>query len=297
MQGLDHGFSQVACRGSSSTSGSGGSGSSGVVWNFPIDVTFKTTNAHGWPRLVVSVYSMDMFGRFVIRGYGSLLIPTVPGQYTRYIRTFAPASSSYLQAFLGWLTGNLPEFYDSRFVASSEGREVVRVQSTGIVRIRINVTTRGLASHGYTTGGPPDAPDLDIEAAFAPSVSSHIGRTALSSSSGGNIPARSGSTTELRKSFSGSVNGEGSSLSSSSSVTTEKPKLESTMTGDEQRDIGRSDERRNREVVRSVEDVAPGGRDRERDSERGRDRERGGEQQRERNSISTSSARRPVVGL
>ena len=297
MQGLDHGFSQVACRGSSSTSGSGGSGSSAVVWNFPIDVTFKTTNAHGWPRLVVSVYSMDMFGRFVIRGYGSLLIPTVPGQYTRYIRTFAPASSSYLQAFLGWLTGNLPEFYDSRFVASSEGREVVRVQSTGIVRIRINVTTRGLASHGYTTGGPPDAPDLDIEAAFAPSVSSQVGRSALSSTSGGNIPMRSGSLSEQRKSFSGSISGDGllssSSSSASSSLMTEKPKLEATMTGDEQRDIGRSDERRNREVVRSVEDVAPGGRDRERDSERGRDRDRG--EQRDRTS--TSAARRPVVGL
>ena len=141
------------------------------------------------------------------------------------------------------------------------------------------------------------AVDLDIEAAFAPSVSAHIGRTALASSSGGNIPVRSGSTTELRKSFSGSVNGEGSSSSSLSSVTTEKPKLESTMTGDEQRDIGRSDERRNREVVRSVEDVAPGGRDRERDSERGRDRDRGGEQQRERSSNSTSTVRRGVVGL
>jgi B9 domain-containing protein 1 len=289
MQGLDHGFSQVACRGSSSTSASGGSGSSSVVWNFPIDVTFKTTNAHGWPRLVVSVYSMDMLGRFVIRGYGSLLIPTVPGQYTRYIRTFAPASSSYLQAFLGWLTGNLPEFYDSRFVASSEGREVVRVQSTGIVRIRINVTTRGLASHGYTTGGPPDAPDLDIETAFAPAIAANIGRGVLSSSSGGNTSIRSGSATELRKSFSGEL---------SSTITTEKPKLETTMTSDEK---GNIEEKRNREMVKSVEDVAPGGgRERERDTERGRDRdrERDRSETRERNtSTSSSSSRRPVVGL
>lgn len=105
----------------------------------------------------------DIFGRFVIRGYGSVLVPTVPGKYVRCIRTFAPVSSTYLQAALGWLTGNLPEFYDSRFVASNEGREVVRVQSTGVVRIQMNVMTRGMASHGYTTGGPPDAPDLDAE--------------------------------------------------------------------------------------------------------------------------------------
>jgi hypothetical protein len=108
---------------------------------------------------------------------------------------------------------------------------------------------------------------------------------------------RSGSLSEQRKSFSRSISGDGllssSSSSASSSLMTEKPKLEATMTGDEQRDIGRSDERRNREVVRSVEDVAPGGRDRERDSERGRDRDRG--EQRDRTS--TSAARRPVVGL
>ena len=26
-----------------------------VVWNFPIDIAFKSTNAFGWPRLVLSV--------------------------------------------------------------------------------------------------------------------------------------------------------------------------------------------------------------------------------------------------
>lgn len=49
VQGVDHGFSQVAQKGSSADAS--------VVWNFPLDVTFKAMNAHGWPRLVVSVYS------------------------------------------------------------------------------------------------------------------------------------------------------------------------------------------------------------------------------------------------
>lgn len=47
-QGMDHGFSQVALKGSSSDAS--------VVWNLPIDATFKSTNPQGWPRLVVSVY-------------------------------------------------------------------------------------------------------------------------------------------------------------------------------------------------------------------------------------------------
>ena len=34
---------------------------------------------------------------------------------------------------------------------------VTRVQSTGVVRVQINVLTRGMAAHGYTTGGAPDS--------------------------------------------------------------------------------------------------------------------------------------------
>ena len=49
MQGIDSGFSQVAQKGSA--------GDASVSWTFPIDVTFKSTNPFGWPRLVVSVYS------------------------------------------------------------------------------------------------------------------------------------------------------------------------------------------------------------------------------------------------
>lgn len=120
--------------------------------------------------LTASFCVQDLFGRYVIRGYGSVLIPTVPGKYTRYVRTFAPVSSTYLQGFLGWMTGQLPEFYDSRFVASNEGREVVRVASTGVVRVQFNVMSRGMHSHGYSTGGPPDAPDLDAEGTSVPRV-------------------------------------------------------------------------------------------------------------------------------
>jgi hypothetical protein len=107
----------------------------------------------------------DAFGRYVVCGSGSALVPTVAGRYTRVVRTFTPASSTWIQAAMGWLTGNLPEFFDSKFLASNSGREVVRVRSTGSVRLSFNVTSRGLAGQGYTTGGPPDAPDPDAEGA------------------------------------------------------------------------------------------------------------------------------------
>ncbi len=51
-----------------------------LVWNFPIDVTYKSTNAYGWPQLVVSVYGLDYLGRDVIKGYGCMHLPTCAGR-------------------------------------------------------------------------------------------------------------------------------------------------------------------------------------------------------------------------
>ena len=51
-----------------------------LVWNFPLDVTYKSTNAFGWPQLVVCVYGSDVFGRDVVKGYGCTHIPTCAGR-------------------------------------------------------------------------------------------------------------------------------------------------------------------------------------------------------------------------
>ena len=82
-----------------------------AVWNFPIDVTFRATGAHGWPQLVVSVYGTDVFGRAdVIIGYGSVHLPMAPGRHELYIRTFRPLASSLLGRLQSWLLGQRPEF-------------------------------------------------------------------------------------------------------------------------------------------------------------------------------------------
>lgn len=121
-------------------------GENTLVWNFPVSHTFESTNVFGWPRIVLSVrrlgrdpprsgashlpapvpsqvYGMDRLGRDVVRGYGALLLPTAPGHYTRYVRMFAPVSSSYLKEMVAWLTGNPSEYVDSKVVAKGEGRE------------------------------------------------------------------------------------------------------------------------------------------------------------------------------
>ncbi|XP_072772062.1 B9 domain-containing protein 1 isoform X2 [Nerophis lumbriciformis] len=121
--GLEEGITQITCKGSQA--------SHKLIWNFPLDVTFKSTNPSGWPQLVVSVYGPDVFGNDVVRGYGATHIPITPGH---------------------WLMGRRPEYTDPKVVAQGEGREVTRVCSQGFVTVCFSIMMKDLKKLGYDSG-------------------------------------------------------------------------------------------------------------------------------------------------
>mmetsp|Transcript_72821 Transcript_72821/g.171270 ORF Transcript_72821/g.171270 Transcript_72821/m.171270 type:complete len:191 (-) Transcript_72821:51-623(-) len=143
IAGLDDGITQTAALGTGSDDL--------LVWNFPIDITFKSTNVFGWPQLVVTVYGHDALGRNVILGYSSVHIPTSSGQHTVYARCFRPVSSSLLQQFLGFLRANPPEYINVAQPSRSVGRDVTRVKSKGVIKITLNVVARNLTECGYAS--------------------------------------------------------------------------------------------------------------------------------------------------
>ncbi|XP_049557967.1 B9 domain-containing protein 1 isoform X5 [Orcinus orca] len=89
--GLEEGISQITSKSQDARRA--------LVWNFPIDVTFKSTNPYGWPQIVLSVYGPDMFGNDVVRGYGAVHVPFSPGRHKKTIPMFVPESVSKLQKF------------------------------------------------------------------------------------------------------------------------------------------------------------------------------------------------------
>jgi len=100
--GLDTGLSQTSCKNLSYSDEQ-------IIWNFPIDVSFNTTNVFGWPRIALSVYGIDYFGRDVIRGYGSALVPLSVGQHRIEIDMFVPLATSFINDVISWIMGNPPE--------------------------------------------------------------------------------------------------------------------------------------------------------------------------------------------
>uniref|UniRef100_A0AC11CR21 B9 domain containing 1 n=1 Tax=Ovis aries TaxID=9940 RepID=A0AC11CR21_SHEEP len=113
--GLEEGISQITSKSQDARRA--------LVWNFPIDVTFKSTNPYGWPQIVLSVYGPDVFGNDVVRGYGAVHVPLSPGRHKKTIPMFVPESTSKLQKFTSWLMGRRPEYTDPKVVAQGEGRE------------------------------------------------------------------------------------------------------------------------------------------------------------------------------
>nr|CCA22412.1 sporangia induced hypothetical protein [Albugo laibachii Nc14] len=141
QHGLDTGLSQIAYGESRRKDG--------ITLNFPIDISYTTTNLFGWPRVVLSVYGLDLLGRDVVRGYGTTYLPTAGCNVVREIPLFKPQSSTLLQHWTAKLSATQPEYYDSRFIAQNEGRAVTRVSSGGKAVLRLNTMTRGMMEHGY----------------------------------------------------------------------------------------------------------------------------------------------------
>ncbi|XP_063444456.1 B9 domain-containing protein 1-like [Mytilus galloprovincialis] len=119
------------------------------VWNFPLDVTFKSTNPHGWPQLIVHAYGIDFLGNDVVRGYGVCHVPITPGNHKLRLPMFVPESTSMLQKFRAWTFGTRPEYVDVKVLGQGEGREVTRVRSQGFITVSFNVVMKDMKKLGY----------------------------------------------------------------------------------------------------------------------------------------------------
>eukprot|EP00439_Symbiodinium_sp_Y106_P056540 s2313_g7.t3 len=150
VTGVPDGITQLACSSIAATSApSWRGGLSEVVWSFPLGLVYKSTSPFGWPRLVVTVYGTDLCNRRVVKGYGSVHVPCQPGRHTRTIRLYCPLSSSPLTRLLGALFGNPAQLVDPRILAGTDGREVIRVQSGGKVRVNFDVLLKDTEPFNY----------------------------------------------------------------------------------------------------------------------------------------------------
>jgi B9 domain-containing protein 2 len=125
--------------------------SEAVSFNHPIDLHYAQLAMTGWnaPRICVQLFTLDMFGRRAIAGYGFVHIPTDPGHHRLEITCWRPngTSSEELQRFF---LGNTPALVSNEPIYSTAWRDRPRIQTcaAGKVFVEIFVVTRNTKFHG-----------------------------------------------------------------------------------------------------------------------------------------------------
>ena len=124
-----------------------------VVWNCPIDISFKSPNPFGWPQLVFCLYSVDPSSADASNtpclAYGVTHVPLNAGQHDTVVRLFALEPSSPFQALQGWFLQKPPQLKDPAMLSRGEGRELTRTASQGTISVKFNVVVKDMASMGY----------------------------------------------------------------------------------------------------------------------------------------------------
>ncbi|GKT34448.1 B9-type C2 domain like protein [Aduncisulcus paluster] len=109
-------------------------------FGLPISTTYKATNLFGWPRLVFGLYGRDWLNRDIAKGYGSVLLPVMPGKHSLSVSVFRPVVGSPFERFLRWVAGAPPEFKSLAFLAGTDGRNAVSSVSEGKLTLTVHST-------------------------------------------------------------------------------------------------------------------------------------------------------------
>ncbi|GLV34472.1 B9d1 [Carabus blaptoides fortunei] len=121
-----------------------------IVFNLPIDITYKSTNPYGWPQFVISVYSAT-----TLQGYGRVHVPFQPGLHSLNVPLSKPAPTTYLGYFASFF-GYQPELVQASLLASGEGSHLIKMISNGHASLSMNVLIKGLQDMGYDVGSVND---------------------------------------------------------------------------------------------------------------------------------------------
>eukprot|EP00638_Chattonella_subsalsa_P022530 CAMPEP_0117877090 /NCGR_PEP_ID=MMETSP0950-20121206/13979_1 /TAXON_ID=44440 /ORGANISM="Chattonella subsalsa, Strain CCMP2191" /LENGTH=604 /DNA_ID=CAMNT_0005731003 /DNA_START=6 /DNA_END=1821 /DNA_ORIENTATION=- len=118
-------------------------------WNHPIDIHLSTiTSIQGGPRMSVQVYSLDIFGRSSIIGYGFAHLPLTPGLSVITIPCWRP-TKSIRDEISAFFLGITPRLVNEEVVFSKAWDQRCRLTTlpSGKVSISLNTILRYFEEH------------------------------------------------------------------------------------------------------------------------------------------------------
>lgn len=143
VSGLEQGITQYA-------SNRNGNFNDPIVFNMPIEQTYRSTNPSGWPQILISVYGRTLWGIETVLGYSRLHVPIFGENSTHKLNVpiIRPRCSNMMADITAWITGRNPELKDIKILLDNSKSRGLSMESYGELQLTFNVVTRGTTRLG-----------------------------------------------------------------------------------------------------------------------------------------------------
>ncbi|XP_058456944.1 B9 domain-containing protein 1 [Malaya genurostris] len=123
-----------------------------VVFNMPLEFTMKSTNPHGWPQIVFSLYGNNFWNVETNRGYARVHCPLSGTNCTLRAPLLVPKFSNIWSAAVSWITGINPEMRDPKVLADGSKHKGLASDAYGKVVVSLQAISRGCSKMALDWG-------------------------------------------------------------------------------------------------------------------------------------------------
>ncbi|XP_017118822.1 B9 domain-containing protein 1 isoform X2 [Drosophila elegans] len=126
-----------------------------IVFNMPIEVTYKSTSPFGWPQILASVFGRNGAGREVLLGYAHIHLPVFgarrPAEQTELLQApiLMPKCPNMMADITSWLLRREPELKDPKVLLDSQKCKGLSMESYGSLQFQLASVMRGARKLGY----------------------------------------------------------------------------------------------------------------------------------------------------
>ncbi|XP_043655624.1 B9 domain-containing protein 1 [Drosophila teissieri] len=126
-----------------------------IVFNMPLEVTYKSTSPYGWPQILVSVFGRSGLGRETLLGYAHIHLPVFgsrrPADQTEQLQApiLMPRCPSMMADITSWLLRREPELKDPKVLLDNLKCKGLSMESYGSLQFQLSTVMRGARKLGY----------------------------------------------------------------------------------------------------------------------------------------------------
>ncbi|KAH8389370.1 B9 domain-containing protein 1 [Drosophila serrata] len=146
--GPQHGLTQLATNKS-------GHFNEPIVFNMPIEVTYRSTSPYGWPQILVSVFGRSGLGRESLLGYAHIHLPVFgsrrPAEQMEQLQApiLMPKCPNMIADVTSWLLRREPELKDPKVLLDNLKCKGLAMESYGSLDFQLSSVMRGARKLGY----------------------------------------------------------------------------------------------------------------------------------------------------